>query len=49
MSVIPISVVIPVKNEEKTLAACLHLLKEFDEVFVVDSSSTDHTPQIVEE
>lgn len=49
MNIIPITVVIPVKNEEKTLANCLRLLQEFDEVIVVDSSSTDHTPQIVEE
>lgn len=46
---IPITVVLPVKNEEKSLPSCLRLLQEFDEVIVVDSSSTDHTPQIVEE
>ena len=49
MHTIPITVVIPVKNEEKTLPNCLRLLQEFDEVIVVDSSSTDQTPQIVEE
>ena len=49
MGIIPVTVVIPVKNEEKTLADCLNLLNEFNEVIVVDSSSTDLTPQIVKE
>lgn len=49
MNSIPITVVVPIKNEEKTLAKCLELLKEFDEVIVVDSSSTDCSPQIVEQ
>ena len=44
---IPVSVVIPVKNEEKNLSRCLGLLEDFDEVIVVDSYSTDNTPQIV--
>ncbi len=46
---IPVSVIIPVKNEEKNLPHCLCLLKEFDEVIVVDSLSTDNTPNIVKE
>lgn len=46
---IPVTVVIPVKNEEKNLPSCLDLLKDFDEVIVVDSNSTDRTPQIVTE
>lgn len=46
---IPVSVVIPVKNEEKNLPHCLSLLTEFDEVIVVDSDSTDSTPDIVKE
>lgn len=46
---IPVTVVVPVKNEEKNLPACLDLLQEFDEVIVVDSNSTDRTPAIVEE
>ncbi len=49
MDKIPVSVVIPVKNEEKNLPRCLSLLKDFSEVIVVDSHSTDRTPQIVEE
>lgn len=49
MEKIPVSVVIPVKNEEKNLSQCLSLLKDFSEVIVVDSHSTDSTPQIVKE
>lgn len=49
MEKIPVSVVIPVKNEEKNLSQCLSLLKDFSEVIVVDSHSTDNTPQIVRE
>ena len=46
---IPVSVVIPVKNEEKNLPNCLSLLADFDEVLIVDSHSTDGTTQIVEQ
>lgn len=49
MEKIPVSVVIPVKNEEKNLPQCLSLLKDFSEVIVVDSNSTDSTPLIVNE
>lgn len=45
----PVSVIIPVKNEEKNLAACLDHLKWADEVFVVDSHSTDRTQAIAAE
>jgi glycosyltransferase involved in cell wall biosynthesis len=43
---IPVSVIIPVKNEEANLVRCLSKLKRFQEVIVVDSCSTDRTPQI---
>lgn len=46
---IPVSVVIPVKNEEKNLPHCLSLLEDFDEVIVVDSNSTDRTPEITKQ
>ncbi|MEL7481100.1 MAG: glycosyltransferase family 2 protein [Pseudomonadota bacterium] len=46
---IPISVVIPVKNEEKNLPRCLARLSRFAEIIVVDSSSTDRTPEIASE
>jgi len=43
---IPITLVVPVKNEEANLARCLAQLGRFSEVIVVDSSSTDQTPEI---
>jgi glycosyltransferase involved in cell wall biosynthesis len=43
MNKLPITVVIPVKNEEKNLPACLSRLSEFEVVLVVDSGSTDGT------
>ena len=47
MEKLPITVIIPVRNEEKNLPNMLPLLAEFDEVIVVDSHSTDSTPEIV--
>jgi glycosyltransferase involved in cell wall biosynthesis len=43
---IPVSVVVMTKNEERNLAACLDLLERFDQIFVVDSGSTDATRAI---
>jgi len=43
---VPVSVVIPVKNEEINLQRCLELVKDFSEVLVVDSGSTDATREI---
>lgn len=43
---IPVTVVIPVRNEESNLATCLERLGSFDEVLIVDSCSTDATCQI---
>lgn len=45
---IPVSVVIPTKNEAANLAYCLAALKDFDQVIVCDSSSTDATQAIAE-
>ncbi len=45
---IPVSVVVPVKNEEKNIARCLEQLSEFDDIQVIDSGSTDRTPEIAE-
>lgn len=47
MDKLPITVIVPVKNEERNLPQMLPLLKDFDEVIVVDSDSTDKTPDIV--
>jgi len=40
------SIVIPVKNEESNLVSCLEKLKDFDDVAIVDSGSTDRTRDI---
>ncbi len=45
---VPVSVLIPVKNEEANLPRCLDALRWADEVFVVDSQSTDRTVEIAE-
>jgi len=45
-SKIPVSVLIPAKNEEINLPACLESLNRADEVFVVDSQSSDHSVEI---
>lgn len=45
---LPISVVIPVKNEEANIQLCIESVRFADEVFVVDSNSTDHTAEIAE-
>lgn len=43
---LPITVVIPVKNEEANLPRCLESLGHFAKVVVVDSGSTDRTRDI---
>lgn len=47
-SKIPVSVLIPAKNEEANLSACLESLAPADEVFVVDSQSSDRSAEIAE-
>lgn len=44
-----LSIVIPVKNDAANLASCLPLLKDFDEVIIVDSGSTDETAKVAAE
>ncbi len=46
---VPVSVLIPVKNEERNLAACLQSVSWADECVVVDSGSTDRTKEIAAE
>jgi glycosyltransferase involved in cell wall biosynthesis len=41
-----VSVIIPVKNEDENLKRCLPALDWADEVFVVDSQSTDKTEEV---
>lgn len=45
---IPVSVLIPAKNEEANLPACLASVQQADEVFVVDSQSSDRSCEIAE-
>jgi glycosyltransferase involved in cell wall biosynthesis len=46
---VPISVIVPVKNEAENLRRCLPALAWADEVFVVDSQSTDETARVARE
>lgn len=43
---IPVSVIVTTLNEEKNITRCLASLEMFDEVIVLDSNSTDKTPDI---
>lgn len=44
--IVPLSVLIPTKNEEKNIRKCLESVAWADEIYVVDSHSTDHTAEI---
>lgn len=46
---IPVSVIIMTKNEEKNIGKCLDSVKDFNQVFVVDSGSEDQTCRIAAE
>jgi len=48
-SKLPVSVLIPAKNEEENLPACLTSVARADEVFVVDSQSSDRSVEIAEQ
>ncbi|QQS44836.1 MAG: glycosyltransferase family 2 protein [Acidobacteriota bacterium] len=45
---LPVSVIIPVKNEERNIAACIESAAWANEIFVVDSASSDRTVEIAE-
>ena len=45
-ALIPITVIVPVRNEERNLAESLPRLQDFSQVIVVDSSSTDGTGEV---
>ena len=49
MTKVPLSLFVPCKNEEANLVRCLQSVPWVDEVFVVDSQSTDRTVSIAEE
>jgi glycosyltransferase involved in cell wall biosynthesis len=46
---LPVSVIVPVRNEAKNLPRCLDALRDLGEVIVVDSQSTDTTVEIARE
>lgn len=46
---LPVTVAIPVRNEEANLAACLARLDRFAEIVVIDSGSTDRTREIAQD
>ena len=46
---IPVSIIVMTLNEERNIVNCLKSLTRFDEVFVVDSNSTDRTCEIATE
>jgi len=43
---LPVSVIVPVRNEAKNLPRCLQALRDVGEVYVIDSQSTDDTVEI---
>lgn len=45
---VPVSVIVPIKNEAENLPRCLMSVQWADEIFVVDSQSTDDSAQIAE-
>ncbi len=49
MPKLPVTVVIPTKNEEKNLPQCIEKLGDFAAIWVVDSGSTDRTAAIARE
>lgn len=48
MAKVPISVIIPVKDEEANIGACIDSVAWAEQIFVVDSHSSDRTSEIAE-
>ena len=46
---VPVSVLVPIKNEAANLRRCLDSVTWADEIFVVDSQSTDGSIEIAQE
>jgi glycosyltransferase involved in cell wall biosynthesis len=44
--VLPISVIVPVRNEARNLPRCLNSLRDFAEVYVIDSQSDDESVEL---
>lgn len=49
MNKVPVSILIPVKNEEENLKRALPTVSWADEIFVVDSKSTDGTQKVADQ
>ena len=47
-TVLPVSAIVPVRNEARNLARCLQSLAGLGEVYVIDSQSTDDTVSIAQ-
>src|ERR1700690_633318 len=45
---LPVSVIVPVRNEARNLPRCLESLADFGEVYVIDSQSSDDTAAVAE-
>ncbi|MBI3475484.1 MAG: glycosyltransferase family 2 protein [Acidobacteria bacterium] len=48
LDLLPVTVIIPVRNEARNLPRCLESLRNVGEVYVIDSQSTDQTCAIAE-
>jgi glycosyltransferase involved in cell wall biosynthesis len=48
VQVLPVSVIVPVRNEARNLPRCLEALAGVGEVYVIDSQSTDDTVEIAQ-
>src|SRR4029077_6692120 len=48
MQVLPVSVIVPVRNEARNLPRCLEALEGVGEIYVIDSQSTDDTVAIAQ-
>ena len=46
---VPVSVIVPIRNEAENLPRCLDSIQWADEVIVVDSQSTDDSARIAEQ
>jgi glycosyltransferase involved in cell wall biosynthesis len=46
---VPVSIIVPIKNEAANLPRCLSSVQWADEIFVVDSQSTDDSARIAEQ
>lgn len=46
---VPVSVIVPIKNEAANLPRCLGSIRWADEIFVVDSQSTDDSARIAQQ